>query len=101
MRLMNPARCAILAKRLYCRVYNACRQSRAARACVLKEFILAYVTLRDGEDPEALLKRFQTSMQRSGILRELRNRRFFRSKGEQTRLDKQRSLRRIRRRRNR
>ena len=62
---------------------------------------LAYVQLREGEDPEALLKRFQTSMQRSGILRELRNRRFFRSKGEQTRLDKQRSLRRIRRRRRR
>ena len=38
-------------------------------------------------------------MQRSGILRDLRNRRFFRTKGEQARLDKQRSLRRIRRRR--
>lgn len=66
-----------------------------------EETHLAYVTLRDGEDPEALLRRFQTTMQRSGILRELRNRRFFRSKGEQTRLNKQRSLRRIRRRRNR
>ena len=44
---------------------------------------LAFVSLREGEEPEALLKRFQTSMQRSGILRELRNRRFFRSKGEQ------------------
>ena len=53
---------------------------------------MSYVTLRDGEDGEQLLKRFQTSMQRSGILRELRNRRFFRSKGEQARLDKQRSL---------
>ena len=62
---------------------------------------MSYVTLRDGEDGEGLLKRFQNSMQRSGILRELRNRRFFRSKGEQTRLDKARSLRRIRRRRNR
>jgi ribosomal protein S21 len=60
---------------------------------------LAVVNLREGEDPEGLLKRFQTSMQRSGILRELRNRRFFRTKGEQTRLDKQRSLRRMRRRR--
>jgi ribosomal protein S21 len=59
---------------------------------------LSFVQLRDGEDPEGLLKRFQTSMQRSGILRELRNRRFFRSKGEQSRLDKQRSLRRQRRR---
>ena len=66
-----------------------------------EETHLAYVTLREGEDPEALLRRFQTTMQRSGILRELRNRRFFRSKGEQARLDKQRSLRRIRRRRNR
>ena len=59
---------------------------------------MSFVTLRDGEDGEGLLKRFQTSMQRSGILRELRNRRFFRSKGEQTRLDKARSLRRLRRR---
>lgn len=62
---------------------------------------MAFVTLREGEDPEVLLKRFQTTMQRSGILRELRNRRFFRTKGEQARLDKQRSLRRMRRRRNR
>ena len=56
------------------------------------------VYLREGEDPESLLKRFQNTMQRSGIMRELRNRRFFRSKGEQARLDRQRSLRRIRRR---
>ena len=62
---------------------------------------MTHVMLRDGEDPEGLLKRFQTSMQRSGILRELRNRRFFRSKGEQARLDRARSLRRQRRRRNR
>jgi len=58
---------------------------------------LSFVTLREGEDGEGLLKRFQTQMQRSGILRELRNRRFFRSKGEQGRLDKARSLRRLRR----
>ena len=62
---------------------------------------MSYVTLRDGEDGEGLLRRFQTSMQRSGIMRELRSRRFFRSKGEQTRLDRARSLRRIRRRKNR
>ena len=59
---------------------------------------MSFVAMREGEDGEQLLKRFQTSMQRSGILRDLRNRRFFRSKGEQTRLDKARSLRRIRRR---
>ncbi|HIA76566.1 MAG TPA: 30S ribosomal protein S21 [Dehalococcoidia bacterium] len=62
---------------------------------------MAYVTLREGEEAEVLLKRFQTQMQRSGILRELRNRRFFRSKGEQSRLDQQRSIRRLRRRRTR
>ena len=59
---------------------------------------MSFVYLRDGEDGENLLKRFQTSMQRSGILRELRNRRYFRSKGEQVRLDKQRIIRRMRRR---
>ena len=62
---------------------------------------MAYVRLREGEEGESLLKRFQTTMQRSGILRELRNRRFFRTKGEQGRLDKQRSLRRLRRKRHR
>ena len=64
-----------------------------------KEFVLTHVNLRDGESGEGMLKRFQTSMQRSGILRDLRNRRFFRSKGEQTRLDKARSIRRLRRKR--
>ena len=59
---------------------------------------MAHVRLREGEDGDSLLKRFQTTMQRSGILRELRNRRFFRTKGEQTRLDRARSLRRMRRR---
>ena len=62
---------------------------------------MPYVELRSGEDGESLVKRFQTAIQRSGILRDLRDRRFFRSKGEQARLDKARSLRRIRRRRNR
>jgi len=57
------------------------------------------VRIREGEDGEGLLKRFQSSMQRSGIMKELRNRRYFRSNGEQARLDKARSLRRLKRRR--
>ena len=61
---------------------------------VFEEWPLAFVTLREGEDPESLLKRFQTSIQRSGILRDLRNRRFFRSKGEKARLAARRSARR-------
>ncbi|MCH2307110.1 MAG: 30S ribosomal protein S21 [SAR202 cluster bacterium] len=59
---------------------------------------MAYVTIRDGEDSEGLLKRFQSQMQRSGIMRELRNRRSFLSKGERRRLERQRSIRRARRR---
>lgn len=62
---------------------------------------MAFVTLREGEDTEGLVKRFQSQMQRSGILRELRERRYFRSKGEQARIDRQRSIRRLRRRRRR
>ena len=62
---------------------------------------MSFVTLREGEDGENLLRRFQSSIQRGGIMRELRNRRFFRTKGEQARLDKARSIRRARRRRNR
>ncbi len=62
---------------------------------------MAFVTLREGEDTEGLVKRFQSQMQRSGILRELRERRYFRSKGEQVRIDRQRSIRRLRRRRRR
>ena len=54
--------------------------------------------IREGEDGEGLLKRFQSTMQRSGIMKELRNRRYFRSRGEQARLDRARSLRRLRRR---
>ncbi|MQG18594.1 MAG: 30S ribosomal protein S21 [SAR202 cluster bacterium] len=60
---------------------------------------MSFVMLRDGEDGEGLLKRFQSSMQRSGVMKELRNRRYFRSRGEQVRLDRARSLRRLRRRR--
>ncbi|MBK16227.1 MAG: 30S ribosomal protein S21 [Chloroflexi bacterium] len=59
---------------------------------------MSYVRIREGEDGEGLLKRFQSSMQRSGIMKELRNRRYFRSRGEQARLDRARSLRRLRRR---
>lgn len=62
---------------------------------------MSYVQLREGEDGEMLLRRFQAAIQRAGIMRELRNRRFFRSKGEQIRMDKARSIRRARRRRNR
>ena len=55
---------------------------------------MAYVTPREGEDPESLVRRFQTTVQRSGILRELKDRRFFRSKAQKERLAAQRATRR-------
>ncbi len=55
---------------------------------------MAYVTPREGEGPESLVRRFQTTVQRSGILRELKDRRFFRSKAQKERLAAQRAARR-------
>ncbi len=55
---------------------------------------MAFVTHRDGESPESLVNRFRTSVQTSGVLRELRDRRFFRSKAQKERLAAQRAARR-------
>ena len=38
---------------------------------------MAYVTPREGETPESLVNRFRASVQHAGILRELKDRRFF------------------------
>jgi len=58
---------------------------------------MAYVTPREGENPESLVNRFRASVQHSGILRELKDRRFFRSKAQKERLAAQRAARRRRR----
>lgn len=60
---------------------------------------MAYVILNEGESIESLIRRFHSSVARSGILRELKDRRFFRSKSERERIAAQRALRRQRRRR--
>ena len=62
-----------------------------------KERSMAYVTPREGETPESLVNRFRASVQHSGILRELKDRRFFRSKAQKERLAAQRAARRRRR----
>lgn len=59
---------------------------------------MTHVTLRDEESAESLLRRFRASVAQSGLLRELKDRRFFRSKGEKARLATQRAVRRLRRR---
>ena len=59
---------------------------------------MSAVTLRDGESFESLLQRFRSSVNRSGVMREVRLRRFYRSKAEKERLALQRAIRRQRRR---
>jgi small subunit ribosomal protein S21 len=41
-----------------------------------------HVEPREGESFDQLLRRFKTSMDKSGILREYRRKRYFKSKGE-------------------
>lgn len=59
---------------------------------------MLHVTLQDGESFDTLLSRFRASVARSGILRELKERRFFCSKAEKARLAARRAARRHRRR---
>lgn len=58
---------------------------------------MSYVTLREGESADNLLHRFRATVARSGLMKELKDRRFFRSKGEKARLAAKRSARRRRR----
>ncbi len=53
------------------------------------------VTLRPGESQEQLLKRFKKKVMRSGLLSQLRNKRWFVSKSEVRRIEKKKAIRRI------
>jgi len=55
------------------------------------------VYLRDGETQESLLKRFQKSIELSGILREVKSKRFFTSRGDAARIKAKKAARRRRR----
>jgi ribosomal protein S21 len=57
-----------------------------------------FVSLREGETQEALLRRFQRSIQNSGLLREVKAKRFFVSNGEKSRIAARKSAARYRRR---
>jgi small subunit ribosomal protein S21 len=59
---------------------------------------VADVMLRDGESPEALLRRFRRKVQRAGILRDARKKRWFMSKSEQRRIAKRKAIRKHRKR---
>ena len=58
---------------------------------------MPYVELRDGESGDELLRRFNAQVTKSGILREIKDRRFFRTKREKARIAAQRAARRRRR----
>ncbi len=58
---------------------------------------MTQVILREGEGGESLLNRFRASVVRSGVLKELKDRRFFRSKPEKEKLAAARAARRRRR----
>jgi small subunit ribosomal protein S21 len=58
---------------------------------------LATVRLRDGESQEALLKRFRKAVMKERILSEARRKRWYISPSEMRRIQKQRAIRRARR----
>lgn len=56
------------------------------------------VNLRQNESQDQLLKRFRKKVAKSGILSTVRRKRWFVSKSEMRRIDKKKSIRRIKRR---
>lgn len=59
------------------------------------------VVLRPNETQDQLLKRFKKKVMRSGILTQLRNKRWFVSKSEVRRIEKKKAIRRMNKRRRR
>ncbi|MBP7694638.1 MAG: 30S ribosomal protein S21 [Anaerolineales bacterium] len=59
------------------------------------------VVLRPSESQDQLLKRFKKKVMRSGLLTQLRNKRWFVSKSEVRRIEKKKAIRRINKRRRR
>jgi small subunit ribosomal protein S21 len=59
---------------------------------------LAKVVLRDGESQQQLLQRFRKKTLRSGLMSEVRKRRWFVSRSEQRRIDDKKAIRRIKKR---
>ncbi|HRE25695.1 MAG TPA: 30S ribosomal protein S21 [Anaerolineales bacterium] len=53
------------------------------------------VVLRPNESQDQLLKRFKKKVMRSGLLTQLRNKRWFVSKSEVRRIEKKKAIRRI------
>jgi small subunit ribosomal protein S21 len=65
---------------------------------VIQEVTLTTVEIRNGESGQSLVRRFRRAVSRSGVLRDVRKKRWFVSKSEQRRIERKKSIRRIRRR---
>ena len=59
---------------------------------------MAKVVLREGESQDKLLRRFRKKVIRSGLMSEVRKRRWFVSKNEQRRMDDKKAIRRMKKR---
>jgi small subunit ribosomal protein S21 len=59
---------------------------------------LAFVTLRQSESQDSLLKRFRKKVVKSGVLSTVRRKRWFVSKSELRRVEKKKAARRMKRR---
>lgn len=59
---------------------------------------MAKVKLRNGESQDKLLRRFRKAVIRSGVLSEVRKRRWFVSKSEQRRMERKKAIRRLKKR---
>lgn len=59
---------------------------------------MARVKLKEGESQQQLLRRFRKKVTRSGLMSEVRKRRWFVSRSEQRRIDEKKAIRRIRKR---
>ena len=56
---------------------------------------MAKVVLREGESQDKLLRRFRKKVIRSGVMSEVRKRRWFVSKNEQRRMEDKKAIRRM------
>ena len=61
---------------------------------------MARVQLRPDESPESLIKRFRKRVNESGVLKDVRRKRWYMSPSEIRRLEKKKAIRRSRRRQN-
>ncbi|PKN84380.1 MAG: 30S ribosomal protein S21 [Chloroflexi bacterium HGW-Chloroflexi-8] len=59
---------------------------------------MAFVTLRQSESQDSLLKRFRKKVVKSGVLSTVRRKRWFVSKSETRRVEKKKATRRMKRR---